>query len=346
MAINLLKGGYMNIGIVGAGIVAMAHIKALQQITDVENVLVYTPSIVRAHDLAKQFSKVRAQEALKSVVENVTGFIIATPNNTHLSVLKETNLIKSIPVLCEKPLVSSLKDANEFLKLTHPLSIVGFNYRFNKVVPLILMESKKRNLGDILHIDLSLNRNSALTKKTLSWRDEASQNKSGGAFGDLGSHLLDLVAYMTRSKIEKNSIHIKTEIKIPERAGIRLTEDDHSTADGITTSNVSFKIQASKSAKEPDLGFHVHLVFHKSVIYYSSKFPARISIASTSQENVEGISVDQQKLIEDPSLEVPYWSDSFYLQNKAWIQQIATGKFDEMLANIEAGVEVQKLISV
>lgn len=157
----------MNIGIVGAGSVATAHLRGLQEIGKVSNILLYNRTPIRAEALAKEFSKAHPVESLKVLVENSLGIIIATPNNTHLPILKDILSIKPVPVLCEKPLASNLEEAKAFLKYAHPLSIIGFNYRFNKAVIFIMNLIKRDELGRILKINLSLNRNSAFTKKTM-----------------------------------------------------------------------------------------------------------------------------------------------------------------------------------
>ncbi len=50
--------------------------------------------------------------------------------------------------------------------------------------------------------------------------------------------------------------------------------------------------------------------------------------------------------IPDQETEVPFWSDSFYLQDEAWIQQISTQISDNRLANIATGLNIQKLLSI
>ena len=128
----------MNLGIIGSGSVATAHIKALQAITEVEKIIIYARRIERAQELAAQFNKICIAKSIEQLTNNIDGIVIATPNNTHLPLLKEIIAINNIPVLCEKPLASSTQEAEEFLKLAPHLSIIGFNYRFNKAILLLL----------------------------------------------------------------------------------------------------------------------------------------------------------------------------------------------------------------
>ncbi len=327
--------------------VAIAHLKALQHISDVEYVYLHARNSANAEKLAMDFSKIRIADSIRMVVENSDGVIIATPNNTHLEILKSIVEVNAIPVLCEKPLSSSYEDALAFYQISPPLSAVAFNYRFNHALLAITEISKKENLGKILHLNLALNRNSARTKKTIGWRDDGSQNKSGGACGDLGSHLLDMVSYFTSHNIAENSLEASLEIKNPIREGVTLTEDDHCTMAGITDNGASFAIQASKSAEDEEVGLHLHIVFEDGEIKYSSNStPHALTLQLSTSTNLIPIETDSMIHIPDPKTEVPFWSDSFYLQNKAWIQQIIAKNIDNRLANIATGLKVQQLLAI
>jgi predicted dehydrogenase len=201
-------------------------------------------------------------------------------------------------------------------------------------------------MGDILHVDLAMNRNSGLTKKTMTWRDDHSQNGSSGACGDLGSHLLDLVGYISGSQITKNFLTVASGIRVPTRGAITLTEDDHCVMVGTTESKVIFKVQASKTAEASELGLHIHITLRKGEIHYSSTCPDRVCVKSYSCMEKKEIKLGASRIIDDPKTEAAYWSDSFYLQNKLWIEQIITGRAEKSLASIQTGVELQDLVSV
>jgi glucose-6-phosphate 3-dehydrogenase len=332
----------MKIGIAGCGGVSVAHIKALQKINGVSIYAFYSDtSKLKKH--SEQVISVIRTETFEKMVSSVDGVIIATPNNTHFDIFKKITSIKSIPVLCEKPLTSSLEDAKEFVKLAHPSSAINFNYRFNPVVSLILKAKEKYGLGGFIFIDLAFNKNSALTKKNLSWRDQPNQNKSSGAFGDLGSHLFDLVNYFSRSSIRKDSLNIAIGTRVKTHVGITLTADDHCVATGITDKNIPFKIRASKTSPESDLGFHIHLFFQHGEIEYSTARPDHLTISHADNLDHDVVKIDLSKLIPDPQAEIPYWSDSFYFQHMAWINQIM-GTANNSVATVQDGLRIQELL--
>ena len=146
----------MNIGIIGSGMVAIAHLKALQNLSNVEYVYLYARNSSSAAKLAIDFSKIRIADSIRMVVENSDGVIIATPNNTHLEILENIVEVNAIPVLCEKPLSSSYEDALNFYQIAPPLSTVAFNYRFNYALLAITEVIKEKNLGVISHLNLAL----------------------------------------------------------------------------------------------------------------------------------------------------------------------------------------------
>ena len=272
------------------------------------------------------------------------GAIIATPNNTHFSVLKDILSVKSIPIISEKPLTSSLEDARGFLRLAHPLSAVNFNYRFNPIIALILEIKKNSALGEFIFIDIAFNKNSALTKKTLSWRDNSVQNTSSGAFGDLGSHLFDLVNYFSQSYIKNDSLKVSVGTRVKSRDGAELTADDHCVATGVTNNHIIFKVKASKTAAQDEVGFHLHLTCKHGEIRYSSLKPEEIEVSFADSLKQDSMKIHLSKFIEDPKNEIPYWSDSFYFQNLAWIKQIG-GQLSPDIASILDGLKVQELLS-
>ncbi|MBF0104885.1 MAG: Gfo/Idh/MocA family oxidoreductase [Deltaproteobacteria bacterium] len=334
----------MNIGVVGCGSIATAHVRALQEIENVKNIYVFDIDSAKAMALSNQFGKVGVNISIKDMISKVDGIIIATPNNTHLPILKEIISIKPIPILCEKPLASSLPDAREIQKLAPPLSCVGFNYRFNHAVNKIFEVSNSRKLGNLIFADIGFNKNSAITKRTVSWRDLANQQNSSGAFGDLSSHLFDLVSHFSKSPIDKERLKVSLGTKVKYREGVKLCNDDHSIATGVTESGVIFRIISSKAAQQEDLGFYLNLVLDGGELNYSSTNPKQIKIKPIDEIEAGIMFLDIKTLLDDPENEIAYWSDSLFLQDKEWLEQISSNISSKMLAGISNGLHIQELI--
>lgn len=334
----------MNIGIVGCGNVAKAHLTALESIEIIAKIFVFDIDFGKAQVLAEGCGKTKLVEKLKTLSKEVDGVIICTPNNTHLAVIKEILSYRAIPILCEKPLASTLNDANEIKHLLTPKSIMGFNYRFNPIVASILEVKALRNLGDCIFIDVAFNKKSAIVRKHPTWRDGSDQNKSSGAFGDLSCHLLDLVAVIANSKIKKDSVRVSCGTRVPYKSGIKIETDDHCIVAGATENHSIFKIKASKAADDKELGFYVNVVFEHGEVHYSAAYAGVLELDLINSLQKEIISIEHQKLLQDPAGEIEFWSDSFYLQDKNWIGLLSV-KNEPALASIDDGLDVQYLLS-
>ncbi|MCF7450760.1 hypothetical protein L3W91_18215, partial [Escherichia coli] len=63
-----------------------------------------------------------------------------------------------------------------------------------------------KKLGELHFFSAEFNKNSALTRHHLTWRDSAQQSKSSGALGDLSCHLLDLFCFIGESPVVVHGI--------------------------------------------------------------------------------------------------------------------------------------------
>lgn len=110
--------------------------------------------------------------------------------------LNEWLRYKQLPFVCEKPLSTDLNSARYLQEIAPKGSIVSFNYRYNPVIDMIMRLRNEKKLGELHFFSAEFNKNSALTRHHLTWRDSAQQSKSSGALGDLSCHLLDLFCFI------------------------------------------------------------------------------------------------------------------------------------------------------
>ena len=154
-------------------------------------------------------------------------------------------------------------------------------------------------------------------KKNISWRDSNNQNGSSGSFGDLTSHLLDLICYICKSEVDLNSIKLATGIRISTRGQAKLTVDDYSLITGSLYSNTIFKAESTKSAKD-NIGFRFDIVFQKATIEYSS-ISNKFKIHFFKEDKSITPTINHIEKLITPSTEIPYWADSFLVQNAKWL---------------------------
>ncbi|KEJ81903.1 hypothetical protein EAOG_00010 [Escherichia coli R527] len=71
---------------------------------------------------------------------------------------------------------------------------------------MIMRLRNEKKLGELHFFSAEFNKNSALTRHHLTWRDSAQQSKSSGALGDLSCHLLDLFCFIGESPVVVHGI--------------------------------------------------------------------------------------------------------------------------------------------
>lgn len=60
------------------------------------------------------------------ILSGTTGFIIATPTNTHSALIKKySSEYTTLPILCEKPITKNLDDLREILAIKNPLRMIN-----------------------------------------------------------------------------------------------------------------------------------------------------------------------------------------------------------------------------
>lgn len=262
----------MVIGIIGCGGIAKAHITAISYIDEIRELILYDINRDNMEKLCEYTSlPITLCDNLQQFALLSDAFVICTPNHFHLEIAKEVIKYKNIPLLCEKPLAHNLDSANKLISISHPKSIVSFNYRYNSIIQRIISLKKEKMLGELIYFSAEFNKNSALTRNYMTWRDSSLQHKSSGALGDLSCHLLDLFCFLDKSKIKIDSLKIIKGTRVKHKENKVVEVDDNGYVLGQSINGTFFRIHASKSDNTNDLGLHINLIFEKGEIRYSTK---------------------------------------------------------------------------
>lgn len=104
-------------GMIGTGKISEEFIKGMKKVKDANISSIYSRTEERGHEFAQKFSIPHVFTSLEDMADSkaIDAVYIASPNEAHRSQVIFF-LKKGIPVLCEKPLVTSLKDFDEILK--------------------------------------------------------------------------------------------------------------------------------------------------------------------------------------------------------------------------------------
>lgn len=335
----------MIIGIVGCGGIARAHVYALSLNKLVTGLALYDISEDNMRELSELSAlPVTRCQHLKQLAEMSQGFVICTPNHLHVSVAEEVLRYKPIPFVCEKPLSTDLSSARYLKTIAPEGSIVSFNYRYNRVIDTIMQLIKDRELGDLHFFSAEFNKNSALTRHHLTWRDSAQQSKSSGALGDLSCHLLDLFCFIGESPVALNGIRTVKGTRVGEKSDGIVEVDDNGYVMGCSEKGAYFRIHASKSETGQNLGLHMQIVFEKGEIRYTTHQENSLLLSLFNETGTETIGFDGVKRLPDPPRELPFWSDSFIHLHDDWCALVKHGTSTPMLADLSSGIHIQEII--
>jgi predicted dehydrogenase len=123
--------------------------------------------------------------------EEIEAVIIAVPNVYHADLIMRA-LRKGKHVLCEKPIATTVKDAQKIVRAQtkyKKIVKVGSNHRYFASVQKALKIYEKGDIGEIVRFSGSIGNDGTRIAHTWFWNKHIA---GGGTYIDNGSHLLDI----------------------------------------------------------------------------------------------------------------------------------------------------------
>lgn len=191
----------VKIAVAGLGFIGPAHIEALRRLPNIDVVAVGDVNADYAREKAQQLGIASSygnfDELLKH--EGVACVHICTPNFLHYDMAKAA-LQAGKHVLVEKPLATTLQEGEELVKLAQESGLVNaihFNLRYYPLVRQMRAMREKDELGDVYSVIGTYLQDWLYYDTDYNWRLEPDQSGESRAIADIGSHLLDLVEYIS-----------------------------------------------------------------------------------------------------------------------------------------------------
>lgn len=198
----------INIAVIGAGFMGKTHSYAISNLKFFYKDLpfnvclhtVCTSNMESANRAKEEMGFLHATDNFDCVVANeeIDVIDICTPNALHAE-----QIIKAVRnnkhVYCEKPAVISIDEANkvkEELAKSNTVCGIVFNNRYLPATMRARLLYKEGKIGNIVSFAGRYIHASGINKSKVGWRDIKSKS-GGGVLFDLGSHVLDLVGYIT-----------------------------------------------------------------------------------------------------------------------------------------------------
>jgi predicted dehydrogenase len=195
---------YLRAGIIGAGFIGAVHADAVRAARGVvSRVAASSPS--RAAEAADRLGALAPANGAEELIDadDVDVVHICTPNALHVPLARRA-LAAGKPVVCEKPLATTLDDARELMALaaeTGVVATVPFVYRFYPTVREARARIADGEAGTLRLLHGHYLQDWQAQGADPGWRGEPVHGGAHRAFADIGVHWCDLVEFLTGHRI-------------------------------------------------------------------------------------------------------------------------------------------------
>jgi predicted dehydrogenase len=216
--------------VIGTGFIGTVHVEALRRIgVQVRGVLGSTPERGRAR--AEALGVLRAYDSLDELLDDPSVEVVHVTSPNHLHVPQTERILgNGRHVICEKPLAMTAPESARLVALAARsglVNAVNFNIRFYPLHQHVREIATAGELGDIRFVTGHYFQDWLLLETDWNWRLDPDKGGSLRAVGDIGSHWLDLVTFLTGQPIVSVMADLAT--FIPVRAQPRGPVETFST---------------------------------------------------------------------------------------------------------------------
>ena len=232
--------------------------------------------------LYKNYEEMAVEEGKQ--LEPIDFVVIVTPNSTHYSIAK-VFLENGINVVCDKPLTVTSDQARELKELAEAKGLafcVTYTYTGYPVAKHAREMIQNGDLGEIRFVNAEYAQDWLSTllehtdQKQAGWRSDPTQSGASNCVGDIGSHIENMVAFMTGLKIKRLSARLDTMVDgrvLDDNASIMVEYD--SGAKGL--------YWCSQIAVGNDNGLRVRIFGSKASIEWAQENPNYMKVAYLDQ---------------------------------------------------------------
>jgi predicted dehydrogenase len=200
-------------GFVGGGFMATVHSRAARA-ARAELAGGASSSAVRARDAADRLGLDAAFDSVEALIADpdIDVVHVCTPNATHAEIARAA-LEAGKHVICEKPLATTSADALSLVDLAADRGLVAavpFVYRFHPMAREARARAARGDTGRLLSVHGAYLQDWLAAPHDDDWRVDASLGGPSRAFADIGSHLVDLVEFVSGDRIVRLNASTRT----------------------------------------------------------------------------------------------------------------------------------------
>lgn len=215
----------LKVGIVGGGFMASTHARAARA-AGAEVVTLMSSSPERSAAAATELGISHASSSLDELLEAVDVVHVCAPNAVHADQARAA-LNAGKHVVCEKPLATGRQEAGELAELAERTGLtatVPFVYRFHPMARQAKHQAVEGGIGRLLTVRGNYLQDWMLCAEDTNWRVDPVTGGPSRAFGDIGSHLVDLLEFVSGERIAR--VNARLGIAHPTRGGEMVETED------------------------------------------------------------------------------------------------------------------------
>jgi predicted dehydrogenase len=157
----------------------------------------------------RTFEEMAAAEAKLPADRRIDFVTIVTPNVSHFPIAK-TFLEAGFAVVCDKPMTYTLDEAKALVALVAKTGLIfalTHNYTGHPLIRHMRQMFRNQELGTVRKVvveylqDFLMVPHEKLGQKQAAWRVDPAQSGIGGTLGDVGTHCVNLLEYVTGDPI-------------------------------------------------------------------------------------------------------------------------------------------------
>ena len=190
--------------VIGTGFIGTVHVEALRKIgVQVRGVLGSTPE--RGARRADALGVAHAYASLNEILADPDVDVVHVTSPNHLHVPQASAILSAGKhVVCEKPLAMTARESAELVRLAEAsgrVNAVNFNIRFYPLCHQARAMVRDGAIGQPRYITGHYLQDWLLLETDWNWRLQPERGGALRAVGDIGSHWLDLTAFITGHRI-------------------------------------------------------------------------------------------------------------------------------------------------
>ena len=308
----------IRVGIVGSGLIGPAHLEALRR-NNVSVIGLVRGDAESVSQKAEELGIPRAYYSYDDMLADpdIDVIHLTTPNYLHYPHAKAA-LEAGKHVVCEKPLAMNSQESAELVRIaeeTGLVNAVNFNIRFYPMAQQARQMVQSGEIGDIFILQGSYLQDWLLLPTDWNWRLDPELGGTLRAIGDIGSHWLDLMTFITGLKVKEVYADFKTFYPVRKKplkqletfTGKLLTPEDFEEKSVTTEDYASVLLHYENGVRgiltvsQVSSGRKNRIYFEingsKSSLVWNGERPNELWIGHRSEPN--------QVLMKDPSLLSP-----------------------------------------